>query len=356
VRRVLRFCGAIIKWMIVLVICVEALSFLTLTIINFIMWGHAREGSRAVYDAYTLFLQAHGIRDTTHNSQSGDRAEDVVIWCFGGSTMRGFTRIDAHTIPSQLVKRLNDNAGGLHFTAVNFGMNSFNSLLETKFFQKCLIERFDKPDVVIFYDGANDATYFVQYRNPYGHYGYRRTRALIESYYRSWFGLLKPLNAALYSSFTKELYDKVTEVSLPLEQESPELQELVASVEKRYDHVNKIAGCYGAQFILFWQPMLWMEHCEVPGHVKDQEKGLLINSQRMETARGNFSIPYRALAAKLKDKPYFVNLQSALCSRTEPVYRPDGVHLLDKGEAMVAERMAEVVKDRLAPGQRKDKP
>jgi hypothetical protein len=38
-----------------------------------------------------------------------------------------------------------------------------------------------------------------------GHYCYRRLRAAIESHRSSRFGVLKPLNAALTSSFTKEL-------------------------------------------------------------------------------------------------------------------------------------------------------
>jgi lysophospholipase L1-like esterase len=347
VKKVLRFCASIIKWIIIGVICVEVLSFLVITVLNYVLWGHAREGSRAVYDPYTLFLQAHGVRDTAYNSHSQEPGRNVVIWCFGGSTMRGSTPDDDKTIPSQLAKLLNENTEGRHYTVINFGMNSFNSLLETKYLQKAFIERSDRPDLVIFYDGANDSTYFVAYHHPYGHYGFRRTSALIESYYRSWFGLLKPVNAAVYSSFTKELYDKITEITVPVSPDSAELKEMVDATAKRYAHVNKLVSCYGAQFLLFWQPMIWMESCQAPASVRDKEKGLLVNSDRFATARKNFSLPYLGLTEKLKDRPYFVNIRDVLCTRNEPVYQPDGVHLLDRGREMVAQQMAQVIRERL---------
>jgi hypothetical protein len=63
--------------------------------------------------------------------------------------------------------------------------------------------------MIVFYDGANDAKYFAEHRTPYGHHGYRRVRSLIESYYASWFGLLKPVTAATHASFTGELWDKI---------------------------------------------------------------------------------------------------------------------------------------------------
>ncbi len=82
--------------------------------------------------------------------------------------------------------------------------------METKYLQKLLIEN-HPPSLIVFYDGANDCVYFAQHRNPYGHQGYERVRGMIEDYHRSLFGLLKPLNAAMWSSFTREIYDKMRE-------------------------------------------------------------------------------------------------------------------------------------------------
>ena len=111
--------------------------------------------------------------------------------------------------------------------------------METKYFQKITIESPEpRPDVIVFYDGANDCSYFSQYRTPYAHHGYRRARGLIESYYRSVFGIFKPLNAALYSSFTKEIYDKIVLIFTPVEIGSDSLRQFLDKTEQRYDYLN----------------------------------------------------------------------------------------------------------------------
>jgi len=316
-KRFLRIVFFPFKWLIIVAVCIEALSFLIITASNYVVYGHAREGSRAVYDPYTLFLQSSGIRPTANGAVSPEAGKNKIIWMFGGSTMRGATDRDDRTIPSLLAADLNSKSDGLRFTPVNFGVNSFNSLLETKYLQKLLAEGGEPPAAIVFYDGANDAKYFAEHQTPYGHHGYRRTKALIESYYKSWFGLLKPLNAAVYSSFTKELYDKFNEFLVPLQAGPFEIAELADLTEKRYDYVNKIAACYGARFVLFWQPMLWLEDCRVEDSVREKEKDLLINVDRMAT-------PYLALAERLQDEPYFVNFRNTLCDRKVPMYQADG--------------------------------
>jgi hypothetical protein len=347
VKRVLRIIWVSIKCLVALVICVEVLSFLAIIISNFILYGHAREGSRAVYDPYTLFLQDSGPRATAYNSVSSNPDRDKTIWLFGGSTMRGATRNDDKTIASFVAQFLNAPPNGPRFTVKNFGMNSFNSLLETKYLQKLLIESDKTPAIIVFYDGANDAKYFAEHRTHYGHHGYRRVRGLIESYYRSWFGLLKPLNAAFFSSFTKELFDKIHQVGLPIDKNSPYLRKMVKATIKRYNHVDKLATCYEAEFVLFWQPILWAEDCDVPESVKNKEKDFILNSERLSTVRRNFSLPYLALAEKLRHEPYFVNLRDALCKRKDAVYQPDGVHLTDLGRKMVAIRIGRDLEKRL---------
>jgi len=346
-KRFFRIIFFPIKWLIIAAVCVEVLSFLIITASNYIVYGHAREGSRAVYDPYTLFLQSAGIRPTANNAVSLEADKKRTIWMFGGSTMRGATDHDDRTIPSLLAAHLNSESTGLRFRLVNFGVNSFNSLLETKYLQKLLAEGAEPPAMIVFYDGANDAKYFAEHQTPYGHHGYRRTKALIESYYRSWFGLLKPLNAAISSSFTKELYDKFNEFLVPLHAGSSEIAELADLTEKRYDYVNKIAACGGAGFVVFWQPMLWLEDCLVADSVREKEKNLLINVDKMATARQNLATPYLALAERLKDKPYFVNFRNVLCGRTVPMYQADGVHLTDEGRKEVALCMGKVLLERL---------
>ena len=106
------------------------------------------------------------------------------------------------------------------------------------------------PDLIIFYDDANDCAYFNQYHTPQAHYGYRRLCGLIESHRRSYLSLFKPLNPALYSSFTKETFDKFRQIMVPVYFENSVPQELLSATEKRYEHIRRLAAAYGAEFIL----------------------------------------------------------------------------------------------------------
>lgn len=346
-NRAIRTIWLAAKWLIAGLICLEVLSFVAITATNFLLYGHAREGSRAVYDPYTLFLQSAGPRPTAYNSASADSKTNRTVWLLGGSTMRGSTDSDDKTIPSFVAKYLNSGSRPFRVTVKNYGMNSFNSLLETKYLQKLFIENDRLPDVVVFYDGANDAKYYAEHRHRYGHHGYRRVSSLIESYYRSWFGLLKPLNAAVYSSYTRELYDKIDQVFVPIEPDSLEFRNWVDSVVRRYRHVDKISTCYGAHFVLVWQPIWWVEDCNLSPELKQKEQSFIMRSEKLAAMRPNFSIPYEALADRLKHEPYFVSLRNALCERTTTVYKPDGVHLTDQGRKMVAIRIGRILEKRL---------
>lgn len=331
------------EWMFLALIVVELLSFTIITVSNYVLYGEAREGSRAFYDPYTLFLQNPAIRPTIGSKSSTDTSDSYVIWIFGGSTIRGATNHDDRTIPSFLAQTMNNDRTDRKYSVVNFGINSFNSLLESKYLQKALIEIRPLPDLVIFYDGANDIKYFLEHRDVYGHHGYRRVKALIESYHFSLFGLLKPLNAALYSSFTKELYDKINQVFIPVEQEKTLINDLVDATEKRYDYVDKLVSCFGAKFLLIYQPMVWTENCSPSQSIQRTERTQIVDSSRMHVMRSNFAVPYEALLERLKNKRYFVSFRDALCDRGQAAYQPDGVHLTDYGRKTVAVKMVQLI-------------
>ncbi|MHB8069604.1 MAG: SGNH/GDSL hydrolase family protein [Desulfobaccales bacterium] len=345
-KKSLRLILALLKWAVISLVIVEVLCFLVLTLSNLLLYSTIWEGSRVNYDPYTLFQE--GPRPTANNPPDAASDKDRrLIWMFGGSTMRcSNIEDDTKTIPSYLAGLLNREGKPLSFTVRNFGENSFNSLLETKYLEKLLIESPARPDLIIFMDGANECAYFSQYRTPYAHYGYQRVQALIESHRRSFLGLFKPLGAAVDSSFTLEMYGKLRQTVIPIRVDDEELGRDVALTAQRYDYVNQQAQFYGAKFLLFWQPILWVENCEVAPQVRKIEENFAINKVRFAAVRHNFRVIYQALADRLRDRPYFVDCQNSLCARTEPVYKPDGVHMEDAGRMKVARRMLEVLQER----------
>jgi hypothetical protein len=337
-----------VKWLIAVIIMVEVASFLAVCISNYWIYGQLRDGDPVRYDPYALFLE--GVRPTHYNPAPGQSR--VTVWLFGGSTMRGACDHDSRTIPSYLAKLWNRQEPTHTATMVNCGQDGFNSLMETKYLQKRLIEN-PPPNLIVFYDGGNDCAYFAQDRTPDAHQGYERVRGMIEDYHRSFFGLLKPLNAAMWSSFTREIYDKMREGVFPINPKDPEVGKFVDRCEEQYDFVNKVSAAFGAQFLLIWQPCWWAETAPVAPAVQAREH--LIMSKK-SALRHNFVVTYNALEERLKNKPYFVDFRNIVCSRTQPVYQRDGLHMLAVGRKIMAQDFDRVLKQRLlaqkAPGKK----
>ena len=121
---------------------------------------HATE--RIVYEPYTIWdrrfyhgelinIDIEGFRKTANNSE----AEDVMmVWMFGGSTMWGEGAPDDETIPSYMAEMLNE--WGVDTVVKNLGERGFVSTQEVVFLYREL-QAGGRPDVVILYDGINDA-------------------------------------------------------------------------------------------------------------------------------------------------------------------------------------------------------
>ena len=121
---------------------------------------HATE--RIVYEPYTIWDRRYypgelvsidhgGLRNTANNSE----AEGALrVWVFGGSTVWGEGAPDDETIPSHLASLM--NAWGVDTTVRNMGERGYVSTQEVVFlYRELQAER--RPDVVVFYDGINDA-------------------------------------------------------------------------------------------------------------------------------------------------------------------------------------------------------
>ena len=121
---------------------------------------HATE--RIVYEPYTIWdrryypgdlisIDHEGFRQTTNNSE----AEDALrVWVFGGSTVWGEGAPDDETIPSHLARLI--NTWGVDATVKNLGERGYVSTQEVVSLYREL-QAGRRPDVVVFYDGINDA-------------------------------------------------------------------------------------------------------------------------------------------------------------------------------------------------------
>lgn len=81
---------------------------------------------------------------------------------FGGSTMFGWYERDEHTIPADIVRRLDGSArDGLRIHATNYGVPG-RTFTQEVLKLALLLRSGVRPDVVVFYDGINDVASAVQ--------------------------------------------------------------------------------------------------------------------------------------------------------------------------------------------------
>lgn len=117
---------------------------------------------RIVYEPYTIWnrrfyrgalitIDIEGFRATANNSDAEDA---LTVWVFGGSTVWGEGAPDAETIPSHLARLI--NAWGVDAVVKNLGERGYVSTQEMVLLYR-EIQTGGRPDVVIFYDGINDA-------------------------------------------------------------------------------------------------------------------------------------------------------------------------------------------------------
>ncbi len=346
VSKILRTMVRLVQWSLIAIVAIEMVSFIVVVSSNLVLYGSRFEGSRARYDAYALFLHRDGPRATAFNRRSGVPSRDRLLWMLGGSTTRGSADDDARTIPSFLSRDLNHDVEGLCWTVRNFGVNSFNSLLEAKYLEKLLIEESEKPDLVILFDGANDATYYAMFRTPDAHYGYSKVRGIIESYRNRWFGILKPVYAAAYASYTKELWEKITQTMTCIPQDSPELAAFADSVTKRYEFLDRLCRSLGIRFVVFWQPTRWVETAPVTPAIRDMEHRGVIGVDRLPAYAHNMRVISDAVVSRAGSLDCLLDFRNVLASRTNLVYREDGVHFLDEGRELVAKAIGTAIRER----------
>ena len=122
-----------------------------------------RKSDRAVYEPYTIWkrrpyrgthttIDITGSRRTVGNTTSEDALD---IWMFGGSAVWGVGAPDHETIPSHLAALL-DNTLGIESNIRNLGRRGFVSTQEVIFLMREL-QAGRRPDIVVFYNGVNDA-------------------------------------------------------------------------------------------------------------------------------------------------------------------------------------------------------
>ena len=333
-----------------------------------------RKSDRAVYEPYTIWkrrpyrgkyttIDITGARRTVGNSSSEDA---LAIWVFGGSAVWGVGAPDDETIPSHMAALLNGTLG-IDAKVRNLGRRGFVSTQEVIYLMREL-QAGRRPDIVVFYNGVNDAAAVSLWPEfPGAHVSFDTVRDRFESTGENvdigWFarstGLYKASRIVLDrvegDPFERDgiiVYSDGDPDSAPnyrwLAERGIDLWLFNARV------IDGLARTYGFIPLMAFQPGLWST-----GKPLDPSEESLIASE-MEYAGLSTLMTVRAeMAALLDDRlsnaqapNSVVNMNDLFVDTPEPVYI-DYVHVTGRGNEIASRRIVAELFERLCnqPGE-----
>jgi lysophospholipase L1-like esterase len=263
------------------------------------------------------------------------------VFVLGGSTVWGWGQRDEHTIPSELARIA--EASGTPARIVNLGQVAWTGWEEMTLLS-WLLAKGERPDVVIFYDGFNDAQ--VVLRNPSAvdeGTPYRLQeepdRAILEKpvdvrrFHERYSALALLKGRWRPPSAAGRMGDPLAQLDpspLPLAEvkaASEQVDYVLKMLGTRNSHALHLATAYEYDLFVFWQPSIF-------------SKTPLLPEERL----GFLSSPIGKTRNYIVDQirqglpPPTIDLASALDRVATPVLI-DTVHLNEKGARVIAEEI-----------------
>ena len=313
-----------------------------------------RQRSRKVYVPFRLWATTdwHGKYINNDESESGawrrtvnplrsdcSEKRKVNVWIFGGSTVYGTGVPDGATIPSYLSRSL--NVDGSPCTIVtNGGVEGYVSNQELL----QLVERLksgERPDIVVFYDGVNDASAAgASPGAPSAHFYFGTIKNRIE-------GSLAGRLDFVQESYTMRVLGAIRgslrpkrSVALPVEQERAKAAASLDNYEANLRLARALSMALHFELYCFWQPSLYYGHKPIVPF----EKNVFEVNNSEENVRWSSVIAkvYEEAERRAAEGGDFVFLGEFFDSIAEPVYI-DEAHLGPRGNELVAQFIAKYV-------------
>ena len=283
----------------------------------------------------------NGVR-RSYEPRASAGTDPINVFFFGGSTMFGAYQRDEHTIPSQFARLA--EAERRPVRVVNYGVIGYGIWQELELLEE-LLTKGDIPDLVIFYDGANEQ--FIQARvGPIAtpthlHANIVRLGNLPVDQHRSLLGDVYDWWAD--RSAAHRLFDQIKSL-VTNEKDKPELaglaqalwapdqsaerglergRDAAAIYQQAVGLVQHLAATYGFRAEFFWQPLLYT-------------KPVVEGEQDALTRFGAVPEAWYASSAEARRhlKPPVVDLSDVLDGVHEPVF-VDFDHTNERGAELI---------------------
>ncbi|MFH1888554.1 MAG: SGNH/GDSL hydrolase family protein [Candidatus Omnitrophota bacterium] len=290
-------------------------------------------------------------RRKTWNLEDRDIKQNKKIFCFGGSTMWGHGVRDDFTIPSLLSRRFaEDRRSDLYF--VNYGENAYTFTQEL-IYLILLLKKGIVPDYVIFYDGVNECLSAAQNKkagltinlNDMREKLHYKKPSYIQMFLKGLSGIIERDSQLI--KLVKGLRDKYGKNNIGKDDIDPivsneEVESLAMDVVSDYksnvDLLERLSSSYGFKYFLFWQPAVFLTD-----PLTEEEKSFDLWQDRFLVEL------YKQTYNRIRQEAGLLNsfdLSPLLDNKNKSLYI-DFCHLNEEGNAIIAEQVYTVLKDKL---------
>lgn len=299
-----------------------------------------------------ISIDSQGLRKTWASKYVEEKSGiQPKIFFFGGSTMWGTGARDDFTIPSIFSKRLAANKVNAQVT--NFGESGYVSTQEVILLIREL-QKGNIPDVIIFYDGVNDA-YSAYQQHTAGIPQNEFNRAKEFNYSKKiaeagmWPSVAGSITSRLHTvRIIKGIYDRLNidhysekaqknnSKSSSNQTDSNEdalVDDVISIYQKNIEIVKSLAKHYSFKPLFYWQPTIFGKK-----HLSKYEEK---QSHRFRNIQAFLVKTYSRLMERdltNNGKPEFHNLHALFSEVSEPLFI-DWCHLGEAGNEYVAEKM-----------------
>jgi hypothetical protein len=276
------------------------------------------------YQGKTLTISQEGERTYKQEIACGDQKS---VHFFGGSTMWGEGADDAHTIPALFNK---ENPG---YQVCNHGQLAYNSRQELD----ALISLYSKninPDVVVFYDGVNDAAFLCpsEIKDLPAH---RLVPMYREKLYAGQTAMLRQITTKLFLENILKVVTKFSSKQAEASQYncigSGKAEEIADIMMKNWELANEMVTARGGKFIAVLQPAAFIGKPRTDHLKLDEELGR------------NFSEVYKQIKVKIAEKkyPWIFDLSNSF-DGDDYIYI-DFCHVSPNGNEIIAKEISKLI-------------
>jgi lysophospholipase L1-like esterase len=254
------------------------------------------------------------------------------VWVFGGSAVYGTLLPDWATLPSQLSRILNTSSRCVEIS--NLGVEGYVTNQELLF----LLEQLKagrRPDVVILYDGFNDADEGTSPPGPDAHLRYMTMKRRMEGGLSGKSDILPHLAMWRFAQTLSGPKGRKGQPRVPDTQLPDRAQQTLDNYLHNLKIIRMLGETYGFKVCAFWQPSLIYGHKALVPY----ERQFLELSTAEAFPFAALAPVYREAAQRSQQDGQFVFLGDIFDGNSQPLYL-DWVHLNPQGNQLVAQALA----------------